>query len=40
MGEVEPPKETKQKKKIHSTMTMQIAFEEKELLKLGNESSI
>ena len=39
MGEVEPPKETKQKKKIHFTMTMQIAFEEKELLKMEDNAA-
>ena len=37
MWEVEPSKDTKQKKKFHFTMRMQIAFEEKELLKMeGN----
>ena len=39
MGEVEPSKETKQKKKIHFTMTMQIAFEEKELLKMEDNAA-
>ena len=38
MGEVEPTKETKQEK-IHFTMTMQIAFEEKELLKMEDNAA-
>ena len=39
MGEVEPSKETEQKKKIHFTMTMEIAFEEKELLKMEDNAA-
>ena len=37
MGEVEPSKETKEK--IHFTTTMQIAFEEKELLKMEDNAA-